>query len=83
MKIEKLRYLNVSPRGKMFSGGDVITKGDVRVSYGTGCNESSCRCSEGYWLTIMVPRTSKGIVEGIKVTFKGKKEMQHYLNEML
>ena len=67
MKFEKISFSNVNPDGTFINQlGSVIVSG--------------CNCSPGYWLTIISPRTSNGEVEGIKVKFDSKEEMDTVLD---
>ncbi|TXH42371.1 MAG: hypothetical protein E6Q97_35875 [Desulfurellales bacterium] len=43
-----------------------------------GCEIDGCHCSDGHWLTIAKPRTEEGIVEGLKVQFENKSEMEQF-----
>ena len=75
MKIEKFST------GKMYvKSGCIVTRGSVRMGRGEGCGVSKCGCSEGYWISIIMPVNRKGTVDGIKVLFNNKKEMDKFFN---
>jgi len=56
----------------------MIWNGKVIIIKGS-CSLKNCHCSDGYHLTIIMPRTKKGIVEGIHVEFKDKNEFMEVL----
>lgn len=76
MEITKFVHEGVSKTGICKTGGAVITGGDVIILRGQGCGLKGCHCSDGYSLSIILPRTSEGIVEGIRVKFKNRQEME-------
>jgi hypothetical protein len=80
MKIESFKWEGVKPDGTFeFQAGAVETKGKIVMSQNTGgCEIENCHCSDGHWLTIVKPRTEEGIVEGIKVEFENKSEMDEF-----
>ena len=83
MKIKKVIHENVEDDGKLGSGdGEVITESSIRISDGCGCGEPSCHCSEGYWISISLPRDpiSKR-VEVVIVKFDNKEEMDRFFKE--
>ena len=75
MKIEESVVKNVLPDGKVLDGGAVITKGGVRMSTGEGCGIPGCHCSDGYWISIILPRNEKGEVRSVRVIFDSLDEM--------
>lgn len=81
MKIETFRHTKVKPNGTFENKlGAVITEGGIRMSPDRGgCDLKGCRCSEGHWITIVKPRTAKGVVEGTRVKFDNKAEMDEFL----
>ena len=81
MKITKFKHVNVKPDGTFKDQrGAVITEGAIRMSQkGGGCDLKGCHCSDGHWLTIVKPRTKKGVVEGTTVTFDDQEEMDVFL----
>ena len=80
MKIETKKHIGVKPDGTFKNKlGAVETKGKIIMSNGEGCGLSGCKCSEGHWLTIVQPRTSKGVVKVVKVVFDDSKEMNGFL----
>lgn len=79
MKITKFKHVGVSKDGLVKGGGAVETEGALRLGRGEGCGSKDCHCSEGFWLMIAMPRTPKGVVEGITVRFDSKAEMNSYL----
>jgi hypothetical protein len=93
MKFEKYRYENVEPDGiltKRFKyraiqreeQGEVLTKGGIFCGVGKGCGLSGCHCSDGYSISITLPRTEEGIVEGILVKFDSREEMLNVLKDI-
>lgn len=79
MNFEKIVYTKVSTNGTMINKpGSIITNGSIIIINGK-CNLPNCHCSDGYSLTVSMPRTIKGKVELIKVTFKDRKEMKALL----
>jgi hypothetical protein len=79
MKIEKILHEGVDKNGIIKEGGAVGVDGDILVGRGQGCGLPNCHCSEGYWLSLILPRSDKGVVEGVKVVFANKQEMDKYL----
>ncbi len=81
MKIETFKHVGVKPNGTFTKGrlGAVTTVGAIRMSKGEGCGLDTCNCSAGHWIMIAAPRTKKGVVEGIRVTFDNQKEMNKFL----
>lgn len=81
MKIERIRHENVLPDGTFSNErGAVVTTGSVRMSQENGgCEIETCHCSDGHWLSIIQPRTDDGVVEGIKMIFNDKAEMDAFL----
>jgi len=81
MKFEKVKIIGVAKDGKVKSGGSVVTKGDIRIFYGNGCKTKECHCSDGYSISIIMPRTSKGVVEVMKVIFDNYNEMKSQITK--
>jgi len=82
MKIESIDYEGVRKDGLFEKeAGSVCTKGLIRMGAGQGCGLKGCRCSPGYWITIMLPRTPKGGVHGVRVVFKDKREFDRFNRE--
>ncbi len=80
MKIEKFVNTGVNKDGIIEGGGAVITDGGIRMSPPNGgCTIETCSCSEGHWLSIILPRTEDGVVEGVKVKFDSAPEMTQLL----
>ena len=77
MKITKFKHKEVEKNGIIKSGGAVITKGGIIIVKGS-CDLLGCHCSDGYFLSIVLPLKNK-IVEGIEVRFKDYKEMKNEL----
>ena len=83
MKLTKLIHKNVLPNGTFSDkSGAVITTGSVRMGKGEGCSLDGCHCSDGYYITILMP-LKNGKVEGMKVEFENKKEMNVFLKNHL
>ena len=80
MKIESIKYVGVNEEGLVASGGAIKTGGSVMMGYGEGCGLGDCHCSDGYWISIVKPRTKDGVVEGIRVVFNDVEEMDFFLN---
>jgi hypothetical protein len=92
MKFEESITDNVESNGKVKDGGAVVTKGTIRMSTGEGCGLKGCHCSDGYWLSVVLPwefvkcddKGSFGKVKSIKVIFDDRDEMNTFLkNHML
>jgi len=81
MRTEHFKHEGVKPDGTFENEpGAVITTGGVRMSANNGgCGIDTCHCSDGHWISIISPRTEQGIVEGMKMIFDNKKEMEEYL----
>lgn len=73
MKITKFKH-ECNEKGVCKGGGAVVTEGAIRISRGEGCGIKNCHCSDGCWISIILPR-KRGIVEGVKVQFKDLTEM--------
>lgn len=74
MKIKKILHKNVLPNGTFSDqSGAVETRGTVRMSKND--------MDDGYWMTIIQPRTEDGIVEGIQVVFDDRTEMDIFLKQ--
>lgn len=78
MKIEKYKVEDVDPKGIVKGGGAVEVKGKVMISTGEGCLVKGCHCSDGYWISIVLPRTEEGVVESVRAVFEDKKEMDSF-----
>jgi len=86
MKFEKFKYENVSPEGLIPNdGGQIAVVGMIldstnkeakmtKHSVDLDTLKSSCEEVKN-WLTIVMPRTNDGVVEGIKVEFDSIGEM--------
>ncbi len=83
MKIETFKHENVLPDGTFSDKlGAVETKGRIVMSATNGgCGSKGCHCSDGHWISIVKPRTEQGTIEGMKVKFDSKAEMNKFLNE--
>lgn len=83
MKVEAFKHEGVKPDGTFENkAGAVYTKGRIIMSRENGgCDLHGCTCSEGHWITIVEPRTEDGIVEGVKVMFDNKSEMDTFLKK--
>lgn len=80
MRIEKFVHRKVRQDGTFVNErGAVETRAMIRMSSGEGCDLEDCHCSDGYWISIGLPRTSGGIIEGIKVKFDDKKEFDKFM----
>ena len=79
-KIEKVIHEGVLPDGTFKNEpGAVVVNGSVRMSQKEGgCDVKKCKCSNGHWLSIVMPRTENGIVECISVTFDSQEEMNAF-----
>lgn len=76
MKFSTFMYKNVRKNGTLKSGGSIYVEGTIQSSDPKGgCGLGECNCSEGHWLSIVMPRTKSGSVRGLLVTFKDRKEM--------
>ena len=73
MRIEKIVHKNVNPNGTFSDGttGAVVTTGRLMMGYNHG----------EHWLSISMPRTKEGVVEGMTVYFSSKKEKEKFLKE--
>lgn len=83
MHIEKFKHKNVQPDGTV-KGHDlpVCTTGAISIQQKDGgCGHEGCNCANDLRITIVAPRTEKGVVEGMTVYFDDKKEMQKFFNE--
>jgi hypothetical protein len=80
MQIEKFVHTGVKNDGTFNKAGAVVTTGSVRMSNGEGCCLPNCHCSDGYWVTIIMPRTKDGKVEGIQCHLT-KQEMNKLLQK--
>lgn len=82
MKIESFKRKGVKPAGTFENNIEAIeTRGAIIMnSSGGGCGLTGCHCSDGYWLSVVKPRTEDGIVEGLKVKFEDESEMEHFFS---
>ena len=79
MIIDKLIHWKVKEDGTFKNQlGAVKTKGSITMSTGEGCNLKHCKCSEGHWITVAMPRTKRGDVEVIRVKFKNGWEQNRF-----
>lgn len=79
MRFEKIVYKKVNPDGTFKDEkGAVNTEGTVRMGLGEGCGIPTCHCSDGYWVSVFLPRTRRGVIEGIVVTLT-KEEIDKFL----
>lgn len=80
MKIEKFKHAGVNPDGTFKSGaGSVETAGKISMSgENGGCGMPSCKCSPGFWISVSLPLRGS-TVEGIRVNFDNKKEMEEFM----
>ena len=82
MKIEKFVHKGVSADGKCKDGGAVYTAGHIGMSQKNGgCGETTCHCSDGHWISVALPRTRAGVVEGIKILFDDEAELKTFLKQ--
>jgi len=81
MRIETFKHVNVLSDGTFIhKDGAVEVKGKIAMSQENGgCDIPSCNCSDGYWVSIVAPRTISGTVEGIKVLFDSKEEFDLFM----
>jgi hypothetical protein len=60
--------------------GSVHIEGHITISHPkSGCGMDGCNCSPGHWISVALPRTNKGIVRGMTIQFKNRKELEKYL----
>jgi hypothetical protein len=84
MKVRAFTHRNVAPCGHIQTkkGGAVHANGAIIMSQDNGgCDIKSCNCSPGHWITILMPRTSKGLVRGMSVSFKDRLELLTFLDK--
>ena len=81
MEIVKITHNHVAKSGKVRNGGAVHVEGKAIMGMGEGCGLGNCHCSDGYYISLFMPRVKGGLVEGIKVTFDDKKEMTKFLKD--
>lgn len=79
MKITKFVHEGVARDGKCKGGGAVITEPLIRMSTGEGCGLDNCHCSDGWWISIGLPRTLDGKVEGVIVHFDDQVEYDEFM----
>ncbi|MHC4463628.1 MAG: hypothetical protein ACYS30_19690 [Planctomycetota bacterium] len=76
MRTHHFKHIDVNKDGTCKSGGAVETKGVVRLSSrGGGCTLNKCNCSPGHWICVTLPRTNKGVVEGVTLYFDNEKQL--------
>ena len=81
MKFEEFIHKGVAPNGSIKRGGAVRTKGAIIIGLGKGCGLSGCHCSDGFYISLVMPRNKKGEVRGIKVKFEDVKEIERIMRE--
>jgi hypothetical protein len=82
MKFEKFVHKGVKEDGTFKRElGAVKTKGSILIGRGKGCGLPECNCSPGFFLSVCLPRTKKGVVEGVLIKFDNEEELNKYLNE--
>ncbi len=71
--MRKIRHVNVKEDGTFMDGqsGSVTTEGAIVMN-------SSLRF-DSFWISIISPRTSEGIVEGLNITFDSEQEMKDFM----
>jgi hypothetical protein len=75
MEITKFIHHHVSP-------DKLNTHGFIAISSETGgCGEKGCHCSDGHWISIGLPRTKNGVVQGLKVQFDSPEELKKFLEK--
>jgi hypothetical protein len=84
MKIEEFVHKGVKPNGTFENElGAIHTDARVIVMRGEGCGISACHCSDGYSLSVCLPRNPKTKeVRGIIVRFADANEMRKVLGEV-
>ncbi len=82
--IQKIEYHGVLPNGTFANGspGAITTTGSFRMSAKQGCGMQGCHCSPGYWLSVVLPRTATGDVNGYHVKFRDRKTMRKFVSEL-
>ena len=80
MELKKFKIEKVAEDGSVKDGigGSVHTEGGVTVVRGK-CPMKGCHCSDGFSITLTMPRTDDGIVEGIICKFDSLKELEKHL----
>jgi hypothetical protein len=67
MQFVKTVHKKVKPDGTFKDQlGAVVTAGAIRIGQGQGCGLKGCKCSDGHYIMIALPRTN-GKVEVITV----------------
>ena len=81
MKMEEFVHKNVKADGTFEKElGAIHTDARVIVGHGEGCGLPDCHCSDGYYVSLCLPRNAKTKeVRGIIVRFKDAKEMKRIL----
>lgn len=81
MNVEEIKYLNVALDGKIGKSNNTIrVNGGIIISHSEGgCGVHGCHCSDGFCVAVLKPRTPDGIVEGLKIRFKDRKEMSLWI----
>ena len=76
MQFKKIVHKEVKEDGTFKNEkGAVHTKGKVMF----GVDDCPLDNPPVYWLSVILPRTSEGVVEGIKVEFETREEMRRML----
>jgi hypothetical protein len=88
MEIRKFIHREVQPDGtiknKGRQRGQIETSGGILISAkGGGCGSPGCHCSDGHWISISLPRTKNGIVQGLTVQFDSPAEMEKFFKKRI
>jgi hypothetical protein len=80
MNIELFKNKDVDKNtGVVKSGGAVHTEGLIRGSAANGgCDLENCKCSEGHWLSIVLPINNKNEVSGVTIRFENELEKEKF-----
>ena len=84
MKITKFKHKKVNKDGTFGKEriGSVNVKGGIIMSQKNGgCTIPSCGCSKGHWISISLPITKNGTVEGVAIQFDNEIEMNKFFKE--
>ena len=81
MRIEKFKHENVLPNGTFKNRpGAIEVNGMITLShFNGGCGLEGCNCSEGHWINVALPRTNKGIVEGITLYLDSREQVLDFI----
>lgn len=85
MKIEQFKHEGVKPNGSFADPeqGAVETAEIVRFSTKEGgCNSRGCHCSDGHWVCLGLPRTDKGVVQGVVIKFDNRTQLLRFAEIM-